>query len=56
MKHMEFFFIYPTFLVDVDMFHKSAHHCIYQVCRVWNSKIGAKCQWRIQNLVGKNLL
>ena len=27
-------YTYPTFFVDVDMFYKSAHHCLYQVCRV----------------------
>jgi hypothetical protein len=21
-----------TFFVDVDMFYKSAHHCLYQIC------------------------
>jgi len=41
-----------VFFVDVVMFYKSAHHCLYQVCRAWNSKIGAKCQWLIRYLVG----
>ena len=29
---------YPTFFVNVDMFYKSAHHCLYLVCRAWNFK------------------
>ena len=32
------------FFVDVDMFYKSAHHFLYQICGAWNAKIGAKCQ------------
>ena len=36
---------YPMFfVVDVDMFYKSAHLFLYQVWRAWNAKIGVKCQ------------
>jgi hypothetical protein len=34
-----------TFFVDVDMLYKSAHHCLYQICKARNSKCFEPRRW-----------